>query len=386
MTADKLGRSANVMKPLPKPDTACLRIGRVLTSGVEKDPMIKKLVAAASAAIVIGAAVQAQAADISGAGATFPAPVYAKWAEAYKAKTGNGLNYQAIGSGGGIKQIKAKTVDFGASDKPLKLDDLNASGLYQFPTVMGGIVPDLNVPGLKPGQLHLTGPVLADIFLGKITKWNDPAIAKLNHGVPLPGLSITVVHRSDGSGTSFLFTSYLSMVSPEWSSKVGASDSVQWPTGLGGKGNDGVAAFVKQTIGAIGYVEYAYAKQNNATYALVQNAAGKYPAPVAADFAAAAAGADWTKAPGNYLLLLNQPGASSWPITGATFILVYKKQDNAASGREVLSFFDWAYKNGDAMAAGLDYVPLPPSVKALIRKQWIDNVKGPDGKPVYVSR
>ena len=348
--------------------------------------MLNKLVAAASAVLVMAAAAQVHAADISGAGATFPAPVYAKWAEAYKAQTGNGLNYQAIGSGGGIKQIKAKTVDFGASDKPLVVDDLNASGLYQFPTVMGGIVPDLNVPGLKPGQLKLTGPILADIFLGKITKWNDPQIAKLNPGLKLAGLPITVVHRSDGSGTSFLFTSYLKMVSPEWASKVGASDSVQWPTGLGGKGNDGVAAFVKQTVGSIGYVEYAYAKQNNATFALVQNGAGKFPAPVAANFAAAAAGADWTKAPGNYLLLLNQPGANSWPITGATFILVYKKQDNAASGREVLSFFDWAYKNGDAAAAGLDYVPLPPAVKAMIRKQWVAEVKGPDGKPVYVSK
>jgi phosphate transport system substrate-binding protein len=348
--------------------------------------MLKKLVAAASAALVMGAAMTAQAADISGAGATFPAPLYAKWAEGYKAQTGNGLNYQAIGSGGGIKQIKAKTVDFGASDKPLVLDDLNASGLYQFPTVMGGIVPALNVPGLKPGQLKLTGPLLADIFLGKVTKWDDPAIMKLNPGLKLAGLPITVVHRSDGSGTSFLFTSYLSLVSPEWKSKVGASDSVQWPTGLGGKGNDGVSAFVKQTIGAIGYVEYAYAKQNNATYALVQNAAGKYPAPVAADFAAAAAGADWSKAPGNYLLLLNQPGANSWPITGATFILVYKAQSNAATGKEVLSFFDWAYKNGDAAAAQLDYVPLPPAVKAMMRKQWVANIKGPDGKPVYVPK
>jgi phosphate transport system substrate-binding protein len=349
--------------------------------------MLKKMMAAAASAVLAaGIAASAYAADISGAGATFPAPIYAKWAEAYKAKTGNGLNYQAIGSGGGIKQIKAKTVDFGASDKPLVVDDLNASGLYQFPTVVGGIVPVLNVPGLKPGQVKLTGPLLADIFLGKITKWNDPAIAKLNPGVPLPGLPITVVHRSDGSGTSFLFTSYLSDVSPEWKSKVGASDSVQWPVGLGGKGNDGVAAFVKQTLGSIGYVEYAYAKQNNATFALVQNKAGKYPAPVAANFAAAAAGADWSKAPGNYLLLLNQPGANSWPITGATFILVYKKQDNAANGREVLTFFDWAYKNGDPAAAQLDYVPLPAPVKNQMRKQWVDNVKGPDGKSVYVSK
>ena len=341
------------------------------------------LAAALAIGVVGGAASAAAAADISGAGATFPAPVYAKWAETYKAKTGNGLNYQAIGSGGGIKQIKAKTVDFGASDKPLKLEDLNAAGLYQFPTVIGGIVPALNVPGVQTGQLHLTGALLADIFLGKIAKWNDPRIAALNKGASLPNLPITVVHRSDGSGTSFLFTSYLSMVSPEWASKVGASDSVQWPTGLGGKGNDGVAAFVKQTIGSIGYVEYAYSKQNHIPYALVQNKAGKFPAPVAADFAAAAAGADWTKAPGNYLLLLNQPGANSWPITGATFILVYKKQDKAATGREVLSFFDWAYKNGDAAAGALDYVPLPAPVKALVHRQWTAEVKGGDGKPVF---
>ncbi len=350
--------------------------------------MFNRKAAVLAAALVMGgsfggAASGALAADISGAGATFPAPVYAKWAESYKAKTGNGLNYQAIGSGGGIKQIKAKTVDFGASDKPLKLEELNAAGLYQFPTVMGGIVPALNVPGVQTGQLHLTGALLGDIFLGKIAKWNAPRIAAMNKGVSLPNLPITVVHRSDGSGTSFLFTSYLSQVNPEWASKVGASDSVQWPTGLGGKGNDGVAAFVKQTIGSIGYVEYAYSKQNKIPYALVQNKAGKYPAPVAADFAAAAAGADWTKAPGNYLLLLNQPGANAWPITGATFILVYKKQDKAETGREVLSFFDWAYKSGDAAAAALDYVPLPTAVKALVHRQWAAEVKGGDGKPVY---
>jgi phosphate transport system substrate-binding protein len=348
--------------------------------------MFKKVAGAISATLLLGAAVQASAADISGAGATFPAPVYAKWAETYKAQTGTGLNYQAIGSGGGIKQIKAKTVDFGASDKPLKLEDLNAAGLYQFPTVMGGIVPAINIPGMHSGQLRLTGPVLADIFLGQITKWNDPRIKALNPALALPNIPITVVHRSDGSGTSFLFTSYLAGVSPVWAQKVGASDSVQWPVGLGGKGNDGVAAFVKQTLGSIGYVEYAYSKQNNIPFALVQNKAGAYPLPVAANFAAAAAGADWTKAPGNYLLLLNQPGANSWPITGATFILVYKKQDNAAAGHGVLTFFDWAYKNGDAAAAQLDYVPLPAPVKALIRKQWVANVTGPDGKPVYVSK
>jgi phosphate transport system substrate-binding protein len=345
--------------------------------------MLKTLTAAIGAVALAGAA---HAADISGAGATFPAPVYAKWAEAYKAQTGAGLNYQAIGSGGGIKQIEAKTVDFGASDKPLKPEDLQANGLYQFPTVMGGVVPVVNVPGLQPGQLKLTGALLAQIYLGNVTKWSDPKIAALNHGVKLPNLPITVVHRSDGSGTSFLYTSYLSLVSPEWKTKVGASDSVQWPTGLGGKGNDGVSAFVKQTIGSIGYVEYAYAKQNHATYVLLQNAAGQYPQPQAPAFAAAAAGADWTKAPGNYLLLLNQSGAKSWPITGATFILVYKTQANPATGKAVLGFFDWAYKNGDAAASQLDYVPLPAGVKALIRKQWAANVKGSDGKPVYVSK
>ncbi|WP_374576147.1 phosphate ABC transporter substrate-binding protein PstS [Phenylobacterium sp.] len=345
--------------------------------------MFKMIAAAVGAVVLAGGA--AQAADLSGAGATFPAPVYAKWAEAYKAQTGVGLNYQAIGSGGGIKQIKAKTVDFGASDKPLKPEDLSAAGLYQFPTVMGGVVPVMNLPGIKPGQVHLTGSVLASIYLGDIKKWTDPAIAQLNPGVKLPNLPITVVHRSDGSGTSFLFTSYLSMKSAAWAGKVGASDAVEWPAGIGGKGNDGVAAFVKQTIGSIGYVEYAYAKQNHATYALVQNKAGQYPAPESDAFAAAAAGANWAKAPGNYLLLLDQPGAKSWPITGATFILLYKEQTNAAAGEGVLKFFDWAYKSGDAMALQLDYVPLPESVKDLIRKQWTANIKA-GGKPVYVSR
>jgi phosphate transport system substrate-binding protein len=349
--------------------------------------MFKKFAVALGATfLVAGAAIgAAQAADISGAGATFPAPVYAKWAETYKAQTGIGLNYQAIGSGGGIKQIKAKTVDFGASDKTLKVEELDAIGVYQFPTVMGGVVPVVNLPGIKPGQIKLDGPLLGQIFLGIVNKWNDPLIAKLNPGLKLPNLPITVVHRSDGSGTTFLFSSYLSMVNGNWASKVGASDSVAWPTGLGGKGNDGVAAFVQQTIGSIGYVEYAYAKKNNATYTLLRNAAGQYPQPVAANFAAAAAGADWTKAPGNYLLLLNQPGAKSWPITGATFILVYKNQDNAATGAEVLKFFDWAYKSGDAAAAQLDYVPMPAAVKTLIRKQWAANVKA-GGKPVYVSK
>jgi phosphate transport system substrate-binding protein len=349
--------------------------------------MFKQFVVSLGAGMILATAAlsPAHAANISGAGATFPAPLYAKWAETYRATTGVGLNYQAIGSGGGIKQIKAKTVDFGASDKPLKPAELAASGLYQFPTVMGGVVPVVNLPGIKPGQVKLTGAVLADIFMGGIKKWNDPRIAGLNKGVKLPPLPITVVHRSDGSGTSFLFTSYLAMKNPLWAKKVGASDAVSWPTGIGGKGNDGVSAFVKQTMGSIGYVEYAYAKQNKATFVLLQNKAGQFVAPAAANFAAAAAGAQWAKAPGNYVLLLDQAGPKAWPITGATFILVYRNQANAATGGSVLKFFDWAYKAGDASAAQLDYVPLPADVKALVRKQWLASVKA-GGKPVYVSR
>jgi phosphate transport system substrate-binding protein len=323
--------------------------------------------------------------DIAGAGATFPAPVYAKWAEIYKAQTSTSVNYQAIGSGGGIKQIKAKTVDFGASDKPLKPDELAASGLYQFPTVVGGVVPIINLPGLRAGRIRLTGAVLGNIFLGKVTKWNDPAITSINPQLKMPPVPITVVHRSDGSGTSFLFTSYLTMKNSDWASQVGASDSVEWPVGLGGKGNDGVAAFVKQTVGSIGYVEFAYAKQNNASYALVGNKAGRFPAPVAASFSAAAANAQWNKAPGNYLLLLDQAGPNAWPITGATFVLVYRNQADPAQGAAVLKFFDWAYKSGDATAAQLDYVPLPAAVKSLIRHQWATMVSS-GGKPVYISK
>jgi phosphate transport system substrate-binding protein len=319
---------------------------------------------------------------VSGAGATFPAPLYAKWAQAYAAKTGVRVNYQAIGSGGGIKQIKAKTVAFGATDKPLKPEDLDQAGLYQFPTVMGGVTPIVNVPGLQPGQLRLTGALLADIYLGKVKKWNEPAVSRLNPGVALPNLLVTVVHRAEGSGTSFLFTSYLSLKNPEWSRMVGANDAVQWPTGLGGKGNDGVAAFVKQTSGAIGYVEYAYAKTNNMAYVQLQNHDGLFVMPNAGTFAASAAGADWSKAPGNYLLLLDQPGAQSWPITGATFILAPKRFPDATVGRAVIQFFDWAYANGDAAADALDYVPLPASVKERVRRQWAD-LTGPDGKPIY---
>ncbi|HWA63990.1 MAG TPA: phosphate ABC transporter substrate-binding protein PstS [Caulobacteraceae bacterium] len=344
--------------------------------------MFKPFIAGAVGLAAAAASAVAIAASISGAGATFPAPVYAKWAEAYRAATGNALNYQAIGSGGGIKQIEAKTVDFGASDKPLKADVLEQNGLMQFPTVIGGVVPVANLPGVAPGQLHMTGPVLADIYRGVRKYWDDPVIQSFNRGVKLPHMPITVVHRSDGSGTTFLFTSFLAGQAQHWSAEVGASDSVNWPTGIGGKGNDGVAAFVKQTPGAIGYVEYAYAKQNNMTYAVMQNKAGKWVAPTAQNFAAAAAGAQWQKAPGFYLLLLDQPGANSWPITGATFILMHKVQSNPQAAHDVLAFFDWSYKNGNPAAVQLDYVPLPDTVKALIRKSWAQ-IKGPDGKPVY---
>ncbi|HEY5409652.1 MAG TPA: phosphate ABC transporter substrate-binding protein PstS [Caulobacteraceae bacterium] len=319
---------------------------------------------------------------LAGAGATFPAPIYAKWAQTYRQQAGISLNYQAIGSGGGIKQIEAKTVDFGASDKPLTPEELDKAGLSQFPTVMGGVTPIMNLQGVAPGQMHLTGQVLAAIFTGDIARWSDPRIVSLNPGVNLPNLPITVVHRSDGSGTTFLFTSYLSMVSPQFKQKVGASDSAPWPIGLGGKGNDGVAAFVKQTLGSIGYVEYAYAAQSSLTYADLQSHDGAYVAPTAQAFAAAAQGADWASAKGDYLLLLDQPGANAWPITGATFILVDRKPSDAAKAKAVLTFFDWAYKNGDAAAASLNYVALPAAVKDLVRKQWAA-ITGPGGKPVY---
>lgn len=346
--------------------------------------MLKLTAAALGAAVLFAGA--AESAELSGAGATFPAPVYAKWAETYRAQSGVGLNYQAIGSGGGIKQIKAKTVDFGASDKPLQPAELNASGLVQFPTVVGGVVPVVNIPGVAPGQLKLTGAVLADIYLGEIKRWNDPRIAKLNPSVRLPGLPITVVHRSDGSGTSFLFTTYLSQKSAAWAQKVGGSDSVEWPVGQGGKGNDGVAAFVRQTVGSIGYVEYVYIQQNKMAFVDLQNRGGQFIAPTEGAFAAAAGHGDWSHAPGYYLLLLDQPGADSWPITGATFILMYKSQTNPAAGEGVLKFFDWAYKNGDGAAKALSYVPLPEPVKEQIRKSWASGIKRPNGQPVYVSR
>ena len=327
----------------------------------------------------------AAAADITGAGATFPYPVYAKWAEAYKAKTGTSVNYQSIGSGGGIKQIKAKTVDFGASDAPLKLETLEKDGLVQFPAVMGGVVPVVNIPGVKPGDMKLSGKALADIYLGKIKKWNDPAVAELNQGMKLPDTDITVVNRSDGSGTTFIFTNYLSKVSPEWKEKVGNASAVAWPapTGTGGKGNEGVASFVQRLKGSIGYVEYAYAKQNKLTYALLQNREGNFVKPDDKSFQAAAAGADWRKAPGFYEILTDEPGKNSWPITGATFILMHKSQANAANAREVLKFFDWAYREGDKLALALDYVPMPDDVVQLVQAEWKNKIRDAGGKPLW---
>lgn len=323
----------------------------------------------------------AEASDISGAGATFPYPVYAKWAEAYKAKTGIGMNYQSIGSGGGIKQINAKTVDFGASDKPLTADELAKGDLMQFPTVMGGVVPVVNLAGIKPGEIKLTGSVLANIYLGKITKWNAPEIAAINKGVNLPDASIAVVHRSDGSGTTFNFTYYLNAVEPAWAA-VGVNTAVEWPVGLGGKGNEGVAAMVGQTQGSIGYVEYAYALQNHLTYTDMQNKDGKFVKPSYEAFQAAAANADWAKAPGFYLILANQPGATSWPMTAATFILLHKTQDKPENGKAVLKFFNWAYADGDKMAKDLDYVPMPDNVVKLVEGSW-KQVVDASGKPVY---
>jgi phosphate transport system substrate-binding protein len=339
-------------------------------------------------ALIVGsltAATSLQAAEISGAGATFPFPIYAKWAEAYKAKTGVAMNYQSIGSGGGIKQIQSKTVDFGASDMPLKPEELQKSGLQQFPMIMGGEVAVVNLKGIKPGEIKLDGNLLADIYLGKITKWNDAALTKLNPGVALPDQAIAVVERSDGSGTTFIFTNYLSKISPEWKEKVGENTAVEWPVGLGGKGNEGVAALVSRTDGAIGYVEYAYAKQNNLTYTLLANKEGVYNEPSAKSFQAAAANADWKAAPGYYLLLTDQPGKDSWPITGASFILMYDKQDKPDSAKAVLDFFSWSYHNGQKMAADLDYVPMPDNVVKLVEDGWKATMTGPDGKPVWTG-
>jgi phosphate transport system substrate-binding protein len=321
-------------------------------------------------------------ADISGAGATFPYPIYAKWADTYKKETGVGLNYQSIGSGGGIKQIIANTVTFGASDKPLKGEDLEKDGLVQFPTVLGGIVPVVNLDGINPGDLVLDGPTIAKIYLGEIKTWDDPAIKKLNPDAKLPSDAIAVVFRSDGSGTTFVWTNYLSKVSEEFKSKIGSNTSVQFPTGLGAKGNEGVANNVKQTKGAIGYVEYAYAKQNKMSHTKMVNKDGKTVSPAIAAFQAAAASADWASAPGMGVILTDQAGAETWPVTNPTFILIHKKPKDVAAVKDALKFFDWAYTNGDKAAEELDYVPLPDSVVAQVKKSWAD-VVGEDNKPVF---
>jgi phosphate transport system substrate-binding protein len=340
---------------------------------------------AIAAAGLVAASTQAFALDISGAGATFPYPIYAKWADAYKKETGNGMNYQSIGSGGGIKQIQSKTVTFGASDMPLKPEDLTRSGLVQFPTVIGGDVPVVNLEGVKPGDLKLDGTTLAKIFLGEIKSWDDPAIAKLNPDAKLPKQAIVVVHRSDGSGTTFIWTDYLSRVSADWKSKVGANTSVEWPAGIGAKGNEGVANNVANTKGAIGYVEYAYAKQNKMTSVNMINKDGKSVAPSAAAFQAAAANADWEKADHYYVILTDQPGAESWPIAGATFILIHKQPQDPAAATEALKFFVWAYKNGDKMAEELDYVPMPDKVVTSIQKMWASEIKDSGGKPLLAA-
>jgi len=349
---------------------------------IRKSPLFGALSVAVAATISVSTAF---AAEVTGAGATFPAPVYAKWADAYQKATGNKINYQSIGSGGGIKQITSKTVDFGASDMPLTPQDLDKAGMMQFPTVIGGVVPVVNVPGIKPGELRLTGAVLADIFLGKLTKWNDKPIADLNPKLSLPAQDIAVVRRADGSGTTFIFTNYLSKVSAEWKSKVGEGTAVQWPLGLGGKGNEGVSAFVQRVPSSIGYVEYAYAKQNKLAHAQMQNADGVFVQPEDDAFKAAAAGADWTKS-GFYEILTDKPGKATWPISGATFILIYKVQDKPAQAVEVLKFFDWSFKNGDKMAADMDYVPLPDSLVKLINTTIANNVKDASGKALWTAR
>ncbi|MHB8728343.1 MAG: phosphate ABC transporter substrate-binding protein PstS [Sulfuricaulis sp.] len=347
--------------------------------------LLKHMLFAGAAVIGLTAGAVHAESTLNGAGATFPYPIYAKWAEAYKAKTGIGLNYQSIGSGGGIKQIKARTVDFGASDMPLEVKDLDEAGMMQFPMVMGGVVPVVNLKGIHAGAIRLTGPVLADIYLGKITEWNDAALKKLNPRVKLPKEKITVVARADGSGTTYIFTHYLSQVSPEFKDKVGNSTSVSWPTGVSGKGNEGVASYVQRLKGAIGYVEYAYALQNKMAYTLMQNKGGHFVKPDSATFQAAAAGADWKGTPGFRVLLTDQPGAKSWPISGATFILFYKKQDKPETAKEVLKFFDWAYHHGGKMAESLDYVPMPASVVKLVEATWKKDVADANGQAVWTD-
>jgi len=324
--------------------------------------------------------------EITGAGATFPYPVYAKWAEAYKAKTGISLNYQSIGSGGGIKQITAKTVDFGASDMPLTRDQLDKDGLVQWPMIMGGVVPVVNIPGIGPGQMKLTGEALAGIYLGKIKKWNDPALVKINQDLKLSDADIAVIHRSDGSGTTFLFTNYLTKVSKAWADKVGSNTSVEWPAGIGGKGNEGVANFTAQTPGSIGYVEYAYALQNKLSYSLLANREGIFVSPKSASFQSAAANADWAHAPGFYLVLTDQFGKDSWPITGASFILMHKIQAGPARAQTSLSFFLWCYADGGKMAEALDYIPIPNSVVSLVKDLWAKEMRTTDGKVIYPAK
>jgi len=331
-------------------------------------------------AALMAFAVGAQAQDVTGAGATFPAPLYAKWADGYNKATGARINYQSVGSGAGIKQIQAKTVDFGASDMPLKDEQLAADGLVQFPTVIGGVVPVVNIKGITGGQIKLTGSLLADIYLGKITKWNDAALTALNPGVALPDADIAVVRRADGSGTSFIFTNYLTKVSADWKSKVGEGTAVNWPVGVGGKGNEGVSAYVQRLPNAIGYVEYAYAKQNKMSHVLLKNKDGAFVGPDDLNFKAAAAGAEWNKT--FYQILTEQPGKESWPLTGATFVLMHKSQAKADTASAALKFFEWAYLNGDKTAADLEYVPLPDAVKGLVRKQWEAQIKDTAGKAV----
>jgi phosphate transport system substrate-binding protein len=344
---------------------------------------LKHWTAVAAAGFIAAAYLPANAADISGAGATFPYPIYAKWADAYKKETGNGLNYQSIGSGGGIKQIKAKTVTFGASDAPLPGKELDEAGLAQFPMVMGGIVPVVNLEGVKPGELIIDGPTLAKIFMGEIKTWNDPAIKKLNPSAKLTDQAIAIVHRSDGSGTTFNFTYYLSDVSADWKSKIGTNTAVEWPAGIGAKGNEGVANNVANTKGSVGYVEYAYALQNKLTFTKMVNKSGKTVAPTSEAFQAAAANADWNSQPGYGVILANQVGDKSWPMTAATWILVYKQPSDAAATGEALKFFAWAYKNGAKMAEELDYVPMPAKVAADVEKSWKAEVKDASGKPVF---
>lgn len=341
--------------------------------------MLSNALKTAALALTLAAAPAAWAQDVTGAGATFPAPLYAKWADAYNKATGAKINYQSVGSGAGMRQIRGKTVDFGASDVPLRDEELAKDGLIQFPTVMGGVVPVVNVRGITPGQLRLTGQVLGDIYLGKVAKWNDPAITALNPGVALPDSAIAVVRRADGSGTTFIFTNYLSKVNAEWKGKVGEGAAVNWPTGAGGKGNEGVAAFVQRLPNSIGYVEYSYAKTNKMSHVLLRNQAGTFVAPDDGTFKAAAAGAQWDKS--FFQILTDQPGKDAWPITGATFILMHKVQDKPAQAAAALKFFDWAYTNGDKMASDLEYVSMPDAVEALIRRAWAE-IKDASGKPI----